>query len=37
VVPECKQLCHDFGFLLLGQAGKDFSILNDTDFQPLIY
>jgi len=37
VIPDCKQLCHDYGFLLLTQAGKDYTILNETDFEPQTY
>ncbi len=34
VPPDCKERCEEFGFLCLTQAGKDFQILNQTDFQP---
>jgi len=37
VVPDSKQLCEEYGFLLLTQSGKDFTILNDEDFVPLTY
>jgi len=37
VVPDSKQLCEEYGFLLLTQAGKDFTILNEEDFIPLTY
>ncbi len=37
VIPDCKQLCEDYGFLLLTQAGKDITILNEPEFKPQVY
>ncbi len=37
VIPDCKQLCEDYGFLLLTQAGKDITILNEPEFKPQTY
>jgi len=37
VIPDCKQLCEDYGFLLLSQAGKEIAILNTPDFIALTF